>query len=582
MTQNELPPYIRTPRPKSILVIGGGIAGLAALKTLVEEGVGTDGLFDKIELIERRNNIGGVWYVDEQVIKQEKQSNRGNSFGEWPVQVQLSSASNGIATNGHHSCKYGPHPTTKPDWPSPAYSGLRGNVLPRFLTLAGGPPFPPPADADDPFPTLYETQQYLESIANPLKNHIRYKMECIEVRELPGKTKEDNRWAIRLRDWNIDGVEHTEYFDAVVLALGWTDVPAIPSLPGIEKAKSKGLIKHCKWYRGPESYSRNDRIMIVGNANSGNDVAAQLASLRSQGQHDPIYRVIRHKAWDYIVSLPDPLIKDVPALQSLSLSEDESKLHATLINGKTIRDVDRVIFASGYEIAKIHFVHLLDRQPYPEEERLLPDVHSEPSDWTLDTAKTSSTVNNLWRPLFSCPPGTSFNPKNNPERIPGLFWQFLHSRAATLALINACPTRIPFWTSDVQSHCLRAIWDGTMTDFPDDIKGRLQYETKRIKWLAFMKETEPERVQAAISRCAKDGKDDEYTPSEHAGTPSFHSLGTILDDYGPPLRQMAISARPEWNEKLPDWNLHADERINMHKLRRIALEKRKEKGIKMN
>lgn len=575
------PPYIRTPRPRRILIIGGGIAGLAALKTLVEEkGVGTDGPFEKVELVERRNNIGGVWYVNDQVIKQEKQSPRGNRCGEWPVQIEVPHRSNKSVKNGHHQSGIAFH--TKPDWPSPAYTGLRGNVLPKFLTLSGGPSFPIPVDCDDPFPTLDETQKYLESIAKPLENHIRYNMECVEVRELPGKSKEDNRWAIRLRDWNRDGIECTEYFDAVVLSTGWTDVPMIPPLPGIKEATSKGFIEHCKWYRGPESYNVNARIMVVGNANSGNDVAAQLASLRKLGQHDPIYRVIRHKAWDYIVSLSDSLIKDVPALQSVVISKDGTKLQATLVDGSIVENVDCIIFASGYEIAKIRFVHLLDRQPHPEEEWMLPDTLSEPKDWTFNAVKPSSSVNNLWRPLSSPPSGTLFDPKNNPERIPNLYWQFLHSRAATLALINACPTRIPFWTSDVQSHCLRAIWDGTMTAFPDNLVERLQYETNRIQWLAYMKETETERIQAATLLCSKDEKKGEYTPREHAGTPSFHSLGIMLDDYGPPLRQMAISARPEWNEKLPDWNLHAEERINMHKLRKVALEKRRDKGIMMN
>jgi hypothetical protein len=45
---------------------------------------------------------------------------------------------------------------------------------------------------------------------------------------------------------------------------------------------------------------------------------------------------------------------------------------------------------------------------------------------------------------------------------------------------------------------------------------------------------------------------------------------------------MAISAKPEWDRKLPDWDLHAEERIDMHKFRLIALKKRRERGIKAN
>lgn len=46
------------PSPKRIVVIGGGPAGLATLRSLTERGQ-----FDKVALLERRDNVGGVWYV---------------------------------------------------------------------------------------------------------------------------------------------------------------------------------------------------------------------------------------------------------------------------------------------------------------------------------------------------------------------------------------------------------------------------------------------------------------------------------------------------------------------------------------
>ena len=44
------------PVPKRVLVIGGGPAGLVALRNLTERGE-----FPHVELYERRDNIGGVW-----------------------------------------------------------------------------------------------------------------------------------------------------------------------------------------------------------------------------------------------------------------------------------------------------------------------------------------------------------------------------------------------------------------------------------------------------------------------------------------------------------------------------------------
>jgi threonine dehydrogenase-like Zn-dependent dehydrogenase len=46
------------PHLRRILVIGGGPSGLVALRNLTERGH-----FDRVELVERRDNVGGVWWV---------------------------------------------------------------------------------------------------------------------------------------------------------------------------------------------------------------------------------------------------------------------------------------------------------------------------------------------------------------------------------------------------------------------------------------------------------------------------------------------------------------------------------------
>lgn len=43
-------------RPRSVLVVGGGPAGLVTLRNLVQLGD-----FDRVELVERRDDVGGVW-----------------------------------------------------------------------------------------------------------------------------------------------------------------------------------------------------------------------------------------------------------------------------------------------------------------------------------------------------------------------------------------------------------------------------------------------------------------------------------------------------------------------------------------
>jgi cation diffusion facilitator CzcD-associated flavoprotein CzcO len=44
------------PRPKRVLIIGGGVSGLITLRNLILHGD-----FDRVELVERRSQVGGVW-----------------------------------------------------------------------------------------------------------------------------------------------------------------------------------------------------------------------------------------------------------------------------------------------------------------------------------------------------------------------------------------------------------------------------------------------------------------------------------------------------------------------------------------
>ena len=142
---------------------------------------------------------------------------------------------------------------SKPHWPSAAYPGLIGNVLPEFLSFSGCP-FPPPPTAEEgqPFPKLSETFAYLKKFAAPFEKsgHIRLNTEVARVEERPW----GEGWKVSLRDWSDGGKEIEETWDAVVIAVHWHDNEEWPETPGFGELRQLGLAKHARSWRGPKEY----------------------------------------------------------------------------------------------------------------------------------------------------------------------------------------------------------------------------------------------------------------------------------------------------------------------------------------
>ncbi|KAF9074367.1 hypothetical protein BDP27DRAFT_1316956, partial [Rhodocollybia butyracea] len=318
-------------RPRSCLVVGGGSAGLVTLRNLVEKSKGL-GQFEHIELVERRDDVGGVWYQDEPIITSENDASST---------------------------------ATRPQWPSPAYSGLIGNVLPKFLSFSGSPFLETPNHPYQPFPTAEETYQYLRAFAEPYikQGMIRLNTEVLRVEEQPEK----KGWKVRVRDWSMSEsnegmpLEKEEIWDAVAICAGYYDKPNWPNTEGLDMVRKRGLALHAKWWNGPDGYE-GKRAVIIGNANSSNDIAAQLAPVA----RTPVYRSMRRATPAWFPILPDSRIENVgpvskyiiqPAQETDEGAVNE-KVTVVLQDGSKITDVDVVILGTGY-CPNPDFVHVL-------------------------------------------------------------------------------------------------------------------------------------------------------------------------------------------------------------------------------
>lgn len=140
-------------------------------------------------------------------------------------------------------------------WPSPAYPGLMGNVLPKFLSFSRHPAFPPPSTSpSQPFPSLAQTYAYLKDFAQPLlaAGKIRLNTEVLRVEELPL----NEGWHVSVKEWGPEkqGSKRQEKWDAVVIATAWYDSPRWPDTPGLDDVRKAGLAVHAKVWEGPNVF----------------------------------------------------------------------------------------------------------------------------------------------------------------------------------------------------------------------------------------------------------------------------------------------------------------------------------------
>ncbi|KAF5344518.1 hypothetical protein D9757_014150 [Collybiopsis confluens] len=435
-------------RPKNVLVIGGGSAGLVTLRNLVERGQ-----FQRVELVERRDDVGGVWYQNEPLIASE----------------------NGTLIN-------------KP---------------------SGRPPH------TQPFPTLIETYEYLRNFAKPYLSGglVRLNSEVLRVEELPL----NKGWKIRIRDWSAcetnEGIplDSEEIWDAVVVCAGYYDKPNWPNTEGLDAVRKRGLALHSKWWNGPDGYE-GKRAIVIGNANSSNDIATQLAPVARA----PVYRSMRRPTPTWFPHLPDARVENVgpvaryilqPPREAVDGAVNE-KVTVVLQNGTEIKDVDVVILGTGY-CPHPEFVHVLPIEvddandvmgakvsipiQTPSPPQTPPRHPSSPSraysDHPKSPTSTAVSIMSYTNPVL---PHT--------RRIPFLYQHILYSYNPSLAFIGTILAITPFIVSDVASTWLALAWSGQV-GYPQEVEKRLQFDRERVK--------EVERlVEAENRRNSREGEED--------------------------------------------------------------------------
>jgi hypothetical protein len=182
------------------------------------------------------------------------------------------------------------------------------------------------------------------------------------------------------------------------------------------------------------------RVVVVGNGNSSNDIAAQVVDIAKE----PVYRSIRRPPMFRFVSLPDERIIDVDPAIRFTVHSTPSGQKATvhLKDGTEIPDVDTIFFGTGYTLT----------YPYL---------------YVLDPSNTDNRQ-----------PVLLVTDEEQPVRIPFLYHQILYAHNPSLAFIGALMCLTPFIMSDLCSTFLALAWSGTLP-YPDTIEARLVDDAER-------------------------------------------------------------------------------------------------------
>ncbi|KAI1422195.1 hypothetical protein F5Y12DRAFT_643471 [Xylaria sp. FL1777] len=368
-----------------IAIVGAGPSGLAAAKHLLAEGFSST----QIDIYEQQADVGGVWNYSavtspepprvpqtdahapldtpiypETLVEQEKDEYEDYVFD---------SDEEASTAPGSGACSLPPvsrNEKRPPIFPNPMYDNLHTNIphtLMRYSDLgftADGKGKGTHEDCEI-FPSRQVVQEYLLQYARDVQHLVRFSTQVTDIslqtpvsgtpEAHPGEQFTiHEKWTVRSTNLLTD-VSRVENYDAVVVASGHYSTPYIPSIPEISTFATEhpGIISHSKTYRTASAFA-GKRVVVVGSASSGLDIASQISSVCAS----PL-----------IISARSPIADDMSAhlgvgdkvrvvgeIKRFLVSEKGIEVHPAPTstgpdggeNTEQISDIDAIIFCTGY------------------------------------------------------------------------------------------------------------------------------------------------------------------------------------------------------------------------------------------
>ncbi|KAK4151818.1 hypothetical protein C8A00DRAFT_16828 [Chaetomidium leptoderma] len=295
---------------RNIAVVGAGPCGLAAAKYLLAQNA-----FQKIDVFEQQSEVGGVWNY----------SPKPSETLHVPQVSPDCSPDPPLPFQGDEA----------PVFPSPMYDILHTNI-PRALMQYTDLPL---REDSLIFPSREDIQEYVVEYAKEIRHLIQFSTQVkdVRLRVVDGKDQ-----------WDVDtvcllsGKMTSATYDAVVVVSGHYTAVYIPEAKGIwefHKAHPE-VINHSKQYRTPAPLT-DKKVVIVGNAASGLDIAAQICPVCKK----PLLLSVQSPTTQ--TNLEYSGAEEVPVIEEFLVAERAIRFQ----DGRIEKDIDAVIYATGYLFA---------------------------------------------------------------------------------------------------------------------------------------------------------------------------------------------------------------------------------------
>ncbi|XP_077994782.1 flavin-containing monooxygenase 1-like isoform X3 [Glandiceps talaboti] len=198
--------------------------------------------------------------------------------------------------------------------------------------------FPLPKECT-PFLPHKVAAQYFSDYANhfDLEKYIKFNTSVMNIE----RNRDDGNgryWKVVIK--NQDDSVSEEYFDYVMVCIGMFNKPFTPDYPGLDTFK--GIKIHGNQYRDATKFT-DKKVVVVGGSNTAGDVAGDIARVgdeNTQGIFETHSLMANGGIQDLIVQ---GRITPVDSIQEFKGND------VILTNGKILKDIDAVIFGTGYD-----------------------------------------------------------------------------------------------------------------------------------------------------------------------------------------------------------------------------------------